>query len=85
MDNLDAFKTFLGPLAAAYTDRQLEQLCRDFDIAAELLLDIFVYTNSPHHSEDDLGIEVDTPDTRTIISESHTLPLKQLHKSDTNS
>lgn len=40
MDDLNAFKNFLGSVAAAYTDEQLEQLRRDFDIAADLLLDL---------------------------------------------
>lgn len=43
MQELDEFKTFLGPIAADYTDAQLLQLRAEFNVMVELLLDIYAY------------------------------------------
>ena len=40
--SLESFKSFLGPIAAQYTDAQLVQLRSDMHAAARLLLDIYL-------------------------------------------
>ncbi|HSU55812.1 MAG TPA: hypothetical protein VLT36_17285 [Candidatus Dormibacteraeota bacterium] len=39
---LESFKTFLGPIAARYSDPQLVQLRSDMHAAAHLLLDLYI-------------------------------------------
>ena len=48
MHDLQDFKTFLGPIAAVYTDDQLRLLCRDLYNAADLLLDLYFESNDTH-------------------------------------
>jgi hypothetical protein len=40
-ETLEAFKAFLGPIAARYSDAQLVQLRTDMRAAARLLLDLY--------------------------------------------
>jgi len=42
-EDLNTFKTFLGPVANEYTDAELEQLRDEMHAMAELLLDIYLY------------------------------------------
>lgn len=42
MNELEEFKTFLGPSAKRYNNAQLQQLRREMNGIAELLLDIYL-------------------------------------------
>jgi len=42
MQELEEFKTFLGPIAKDYTDPQLLQLRAEMRVMADLLLDIYL-------------------------------------------
>jgi hypothetical protein len=77
MRDLDDFTTFLGHIAAAYTEEQLEQLSREFDIVAELLLDLYVYRKAPHRTDVAVSREFDIAASPRVPSPPDTPPPNQ--------
>ena len=61
--SLDSFKTFLGPIAALYSDPQLIQLESDMRAAARLLLDLYLLKRQ--HPDKAAARGFDNPKTQT--------------------
>ncbi len=58
---LEEVREFLGPLAAQYSEEQLEQLRREMYAMAELLLDIYLYKNRQRIAAKKTGKDFDMP------------------------
>jgi hypothetical protein len=52
MNDIEALRKRLGPAATAYTEAQLEQLDRDLDAMADLLLDLYIEEMSARRSDE---------------------------------
>lgn len=50
MDEIEELKVSLGPLANEYNDTQLRHLSRELDLAAEFLLDLYLWRYSERGS-----------------------------------
>jgi hypothetical protein len=63
-ESLESFKTFLGPIAARYSDSQLVQLRNDMRAAARLLLDLYLLKKYP---EKPARKDFDNPKAGTVV------------------
>lgn len=61
MDEIEEFKSFLGPLAEGYNEAELRQLRYEMHAMAELLLDIYLDKGGSGEVEKSTSAHFDTP------------------------